>query len=278
MEKTVPTSTVADAASTLHDLMRGAIELPVLPETTAKLLRMCNDPEIQPVTLVECVRSDAAISGHVLRLANSALFGVGTQIGSLRQAIARLGMNKLREIVLFVSCRERVFDVPGFEQDVRESFRKSFAAAIICQEIARCRRKNVEDAFLCGLLHDIGRPVLLQAVAEWQKQKRVRFDREELMAAVEQHRTEVGSDLVREWQLPERIAETVAGQACIDKSQTTDTTRLLELGCCLVEVLFGSERSLDDVQQLAIVEQLNLYPEELAEILSKSEDLLSGVE
>lgn len=62
---------------------------------------------------------------------------------------------------MLISCRSKVFNVEGFKTDVRESFDLSLATAALSQEIARVRRLNVEDAFLCGLLHDIGRPVLL---------------------------------------------------------------------------------------------------------------------
>ena len=66
-------------------------------------------------------------------------------------------MKKIREIALLVACQAKVFRVPGFDQQVRAIFKHCIAAAAFAQEIARMRRWNVEESFLCGLLHDAER-------------------------------------------------------------------------------------------------------------------------
>ena len=274
--KTPSNATTIDSEAMLQELMDSSFELPMLPETTSKLLQLCNDPDVEPSRLADCIRRDASIAGHVLQLSNSPLYGVGTQIASLNQAVARLGIKRLREIVLVVSCRERVFDVPEFETEVRESFRESFAAAVVSQEIARVRRLSVEDAFLCGLLHDVGRPVLFQAAVDFQQSNSVDFRRDDLLRVVDQNQASVGGTLIQKWGLPDRIADTVARQAEAECESATTETKLLSLARSLTGILRGtSESTLDDIRQLSIVAQLNLYPDDVESILQTSEDLLS---
>ena len=119
---------------------------------------------------------------------------------------------RIREIALVVSCKSRVFNVPGFEDIVRGSFRVSLASAFFAQEIARLRRRNVEDAFLSGLLHDIGRPILLQASIDYQEAHRLAFDREDLLNAIQYHRLDAAGSLIEAWKLPSRIANAVRCQ------------------------------------------------------------------
>ena len=171
MASTETKAPAADQSSTLKHLLtervtKGELELPVLSETSTRLLQLCNDAESSPRDLARYIRQDLAIAGHLLRIANSSLYCGGMPIVSLQQAIARLGVAKLKEIVIVISCGIRVFCAKGFETEVRESFRCSLGVAAFAQEIARQCRMNVEEAFLCGLLHDVGRPVLLQLIAD----------------------------------------------------------------------------------------------------------------
>lgn len=274
METAASTPTV-DSESILAELME-TFELPMLPETTSRLLQMCNDPDVEPASLADCIRSDASIAGHVLQLANSPLYGVGTQIASLKQAVARLGIKRLREIVLVVSCRERVFNVPGFEQEIRDSFRFSFATAVVSQEIARVRRLNVEDAFLCGLLHDVGRPVLLQAAVDFEKANKISLTRDELLAMVERNRTDVAVNLIKKWMLPDRIADTVGNQLESDAPEAATEAKLLSLACMLSSILMDKQEfDLPTIQKLSLVEQLNLYSEDVETVLETSQELLN---
>ena len=101
-----------------HDVLSGLIqdgelELPLLAEKTSRLLSMCKDPDCSTRELAELIRMDQSIASHVLRMANSPMYSCGIRIVSLQQAVARLGLATLREIILIVSCRGRVFDVKG---------------------------------------------------------------------------------------------------------------------------------------------------------------------
>ena len=252
----------------------GDFELPLLPEAASQLLGMCNEPDCPPQELAACIRRDQAIATHVLRLANSTAFYSGAEIVSLQQAIARLGLHQIRLIVLVISCQSRVFDVQGFDAEVRNSFRRSLGAALFNQEIARTRRLNVEDAFLCGLLHDIGRPVLLQALVDVQKKQGFNVDRQSGLEAVDQHRIEVGTKIIESWKLPRRVAQIVSDQLPADASIQRQEAKALCLAIKMTDSLFDDEFEADAIVEHEMVEPLNLYPSQLASILGKRDAIL----
>ena len=267
--------TVASSKTCPEDVLRqlveqDALELPLLPETASKLVGLCNQQEVLPAKLAECIRRDQSIATHVLRMANSAIYSTGSPVVSLKQAVTRLGMNRIREVVLIIACQGRVFEAAGFEKEVRESFQRSLAVAVFAEEIARNQKLNVEDAFLCGLLHDVGRPVLLQSLVDYQKAEKLEFSREAVLDSVEAFRKEVGANLIRRWALPEHVALTVRDQGDVSADCTNQSAKLLSLALGFAEHYFESRDADQTVLlQHPMVAALNLYPEQIEEVLEK---------
>lgn len=283
MENQALNEIAVDDASKLKCLLRDLVEsrsfdLPLLPESSSSLLRMCNDPDCSPRDLSECIRRDQSIATHLLRVSNSTMYSSGTPIVSLQQAVARLGTQRIREIVLIISCQGRVFDVKGFEEDVHNSFRASLAVAAFAQEVARSCRLNVEEAFLSGLLHDIGRPVLLQAVADLLTQHDLPNDKHEILESIEEYRIEIGKALIEAWNLPEHVGQTVGQQLLEDAKEGCREAKILNLAISIADWL---NRGLEDTESLRthpMLEQLNIYPDQLDTILGNREMVLEMIE
>ena len=256
-------------------LVDDKLELPMLPDSMSKLLQLCNDPGSSPAILADCVRREAAVSAHVLRVANSALFGGTSTVGSIQQALARIGVGRLREIVLMISCKGRAFRAPGFETQMRESHQISLAAAVISQEIARARRQNVEDAFISGLLHDIGTPVLLQLVADNESLFDFAIQRDGVLAAIQETRASVAAKMINEWHLPDRISRTIAGLDSVSAEGSSDEVLVLALA-----ISAGEERVADAAPEypVEVLERLNLYPEDIDDAVERSQGLISVLE
>lgn len=271
------TQTLQDAVFSL--LSAGNSELPVLPEVAAQLLKLTNDVDCDVADIVAMIKRDQSLTGHVLRISNSVRYTTGVTVSSVQQAVARLGLLRIREIVVLISCQCRVFNVPEFEDDVRQSFRKSLATAAFAQEIARVRRMNVEEAFLAGLLHDVGRPVLLQALADRQRRFGLMATDTEISAAAEEHRITFSSRLINSWDLPVRVAEAVEfhlspsdAPTCSLQAATVGlaselATATLTPGCTQPH---PGEPSL-------ILAMLNIYPEQLESITRKRDEILEWV-
>ena len=255
-------------------------ELPMLPEVAAQLLKLTSKVDCEVSAIVALIKRDQSLTSHLLRIANTLRYSTGITVSSIQQAVARLGLNSVREIVVLISCQCRIFDVAGFEKDVRQSFRKSLTAAAFSQEIARIRRMNVEEAFLAGLLHDVGRPILLQALSDRRRQGVLSSSDDELRVAAEEHRIGLAARLIASWELPSRVAETVRFQnaAFAARDQELQSAMLSLAIDIATATLAGREiinGSFDEHPMAALV---GLYPEQLANVLRHRQTILEWVD
>lgn len=258
-------------------LAAGSIDLPLLPEVAQRVLSACSDERTEVRHLATLIQRDPAMAANLLRVANSALYATPVPIVSLPQALARLGIARVREAALLISCQTRIFRGTG--DAVRKLFQHSIAAGAFAQEFARMRRWNVEEAFLCGLLHDVGRPVLLQTIEDVEESLHLQLDAEARAAAIDLAHPEVGAALVKQWKLPARLAETIRfhhdpfhAPTC---AQTAMMTRLSdELAYFALEDGTGSA---ERVRGLDVLEVLNVYPDELETLLGQKPKVLEVI-
>src|SRR3954468_5067550 len=182
-------------------LAAGTLELPLLPGVAMEVSSAAAKDEVDARVIADLLKRDPALSAHVLRIVNSPVYSPRAQIVSLQQAVARVGAVKIREIALVIACRTGVFKAKGYEQEIDAVFRHSIGTALFAQEIARSTRNNVEDAFLCGLLHDVGRAVLLQALVTLLRDAKANADREAMLGLVSELHEPAGSALAKAWGL-----------------------------------------------------------------------------
>jgi putative nucleotidyltransferase with HDIG domain len=256
------------------------LDLPVLAGTAQRVMQMALDEDVDPVHLADAIRNDSAMAGNLLRIANSPLYRARSAIVSLQQAISRLGMHQVREIALAIVCESRVFRVRGFEKELTELFRHCLATAHFAQEIARVKRWNVEEAFLGGLMHDIGRPVLLQAVSDLSRELDCRLSKQQALALVTAAHERAGSRLVTRWELPGRISDAVfhhhhhmaevQGGPLFAVVGLADELAHFALRDGTIE-----EPALRDSPRLGV---LNLYPQEMSALIACGEKVRLAVE
>lgn len=183
--------------------------LPVMPAAVSRLLRISEDA-ISTVELEQIASSDPVLAARLLGAANSAQFGSRFEIVRLRQAILRVGVPAARRIAI-ASCLAGLFA----SRALRELWEHSQAVADIMLELARLCSIDTETAYLAGLLHDIGRlgfmvfPTDRHAQEEsWLQAGFPRVYAEALAYGTDHSR--LGAEILREWDLPERIVDAVA--------------------------------------------------------------------
>jgi putative nucleotidyltransferase with HDIG domain len=191
----------SSASAHWADRLDGA-DVPVLPDVTDQVLRLASDPNASLAQVAQALSRDVAAAAHVMRLANSALHRGREPIVTLQQAAARLGTQKLRDVAVMVAAESKLFRARGFEAEARAAYGHGLLTGLWAQEIARKLRGPVEEAFLCGLLHDVGVPVLLQLAVERVPGAAER--RAVILADVDARHAVVGAELARRWKLPER--------------------------------------------------------------------------
>jgi len=264
----------------LEKIAQGAFELPMLPEIASQVMAATQDVECDARKLSKLIHRDASLAGHVLKLANSPLYAPTVPIVSLQQAVSRLGMKRIREMALLVACQARVFRVPGHDAKVRAIFRHSIAAGAYAQELARMRRWNVEEGFLCGLLHDAGRPVLLQLLVDVQRELDLGVDASLVEDVLDEMHAPVGARLAEGWKLPARLAETIEfhhrPQDAPTAGQTAMMTRMADdLAHFALQTKPVAE---SDLHEHPMLVPLNLYRDELESLMARREQVKAAAE
>lgn len=258
----------AEARIWLERQLERELELPMLPEAAARVIALCDDEDSDARALEAVLERDPSLTACVLKVANSALYASSEPIVSLQHAVSRLGMGTVRNLALTESLRTRLFDVPGHAATVGDIWDHCALAAVFAREIARKQRRNVEAAFLCGLIHDVGRSVVLQTVLRMPRSCGT-LSEEQIELAMDVHHARVGARLVQTWGLADWTAAAVEHHhdpdSAVPHEDLARITRLADLLADWVNTP-GSEASDFPVDDPVIV-ALNLYPDDVDALL-----------
>ncbi|MCA9322979.1 MAG: HDOD domain-containing protein [Planctomycetes bacterium] len=261
-------------------LQSRAIDLPVLPEASTKIIRLCDDPECEPKDLADLVRTDQALMAHLLRVVNSAGEGSAVPIVSLQFAVNRLGLIRIKMITLSIACKSSVFNNDSFRGVVRRLFRHAVATSVCAQEVARLKRMNVEQAFTAGLLHDVGRPILLQLATNHIKNAGIELEPEEIFEVIHERHEFAGAQLAESWSLPDCLVAAIQHHHEPTKAGEHERlARCVRFADQLADHLLGvggalTERAIHAHPDLA---PLNLYPDDVETLLSMKDTIRDSV-
>jgi HD-like signal output (HDOD) protein len=158
-------------ASIERDLKEYIKNMPSLPTSVTKVLEICNNPQTSPTDLNHVISLDPVLVGRVLKLINSAYYGIGQPVTSLVRAIIMLGINTVKNLALSTAVMGHLnpqkksigLDMEGF-------WRHSLCVGVSSKLLAKKRgidTKMLEEYFTAGLLHDIGK-IPLNAVLSKQ--------------------------------------------------------------------------------------------------------------
>ena len=137
-------------------------DLPPLPHVAAQALSLIEDPDTTAAKLTELLGGDTALAARVLKIANSAMFSRQREITTINQAIMTIGFKTLKGIIVAATLRQLNRKFGKVEQMLWEN---STCTAMGARYIAgKLKRSYVEEAFLLGLLHDLGKLVLMRQV------------------------------------------------------------------------------------------------------------------
>jgi HD-like signal output (HDOD) protein len=257
------------------DIAAGKIKLPVLPAVATEVLSSSLDDSSDAARLAELIQQDQSLASHVLRVVNSPAFRGTTEIVALQQAIARLGMVRIREIALTASLKNAMTSKGSFQELMDEAWRQGLAAGLWSKEVARATRRNVEQAYLCGLLHNIGQSFV--AVDLGKREPALALsDAAYLMQALGR---EAGIALVTEWQLPPMVSTciTFLGHFAAADADADDVA-VVEAGCTIARAGLNDALDAQVVLQELAVQHLNLYPDDVETLLGFAENIRSALE
>jgi HD-like signal output (HDOD) protein len=256
------------------------IDLPVLPQVAGKVMALTNDPAADAARLSALIHQDQALAAHVLRIANSPAYMPRTPIASLQHAVAMLGVNQLSEIAVTISLKSGTVKIPGHEADVRQLWRHALASGAYAKEIARMRRYNVESAYLCGLLHAVGKPVVLKTVTSIAGEMHIPLDSSAIIAFLDGYHSRVGSLIATEWALPPQVADAITYYGLYEQAPSHRQEAMMTCLADRLATYILVPDSFDDttLREHGVFADLNLYPNDIDALLSLKEKVVNLVD
>lgn len=201
----------------LPDLVKKTGDLPPLPEVVTRLLQMSRDPDVSLREMAKLIKIEPALTAKVLRLCNSAYYGLPRKVSSIDESLVYLGADTLVNFVL-AGCISAFYRQAqdGYGLAAGELWRHSVACAIAAQQIGETTGDDdTMLAFTAGLLHDVGKIVINAEVrAQFDiifgrvQESGITFEEAEREVLGFTH-CEVGAEIARTWNLPETLIEAI---------------------------------------------------------------------
>ncbi len=194
----------------LQKLVERSPDLPTLPVVLVRVQQALADPRVSAARIGDILHEDQALTAKTLKLVNSAYYGFPQKINSVTRAIVILGFSKVREVLLTASVFEAFRkDGDGSAFDATGFWMHSLGTAVASQAVARhLRMPSADEAFVAGLLHDLGKVVLAQHLKpEFQQVAALTSQEGILMVRAEErvmgvNHTAIGRWLVERWNFP----------------------------------------------------------------------------
>ncbi len=198
--------------SVVGAITSGAYEPPRLPDSALEIMVAADDANTSADTLAKLIHRDQFLAMRVLRVANSAAFRpADRRIYSLAQAIARLGFVGTRNVVVAAAMEQSIYRGPR-RALLHGYWRASVGSAVGFQLVERIAGRNADAAFLAGLMHNVGKPVLvwiLDDLIDRQYPGRIAFEdvSHELIHLLH---ARIGSIIIGTWNAPKGMVELIA--------------------------------------------------------------------
>ncbi len=189
------------AASILALIFSPAYKIPMLPTQASEAMAMANDADMSFQEVSKLLECDPILGARILSVANSPLYARRGVVTALRTALLRLGSNTLRDVLTQAVAEAYIFR-GGAAKFLRQQRTHAVGVAHITRIVCRTAGHETEGAFVCGLLHDLGRFLAYRILEE---ERSVRPD---LRANVlDEIHCEIGGRVCQAWDLPDRVRE-----------------------------------------------------------------------
>ena len=263
-------------------IAEGSLELPPPPQIASEVMRLTRGDAVtdeaaegSAAELARLIQRDIALAGHVMRVANSALYARRTPVVTLPQAIAWLGIREIRNIAFAVALQGQVFKSAYFRHEMADLWRESVIVALFAQEIARLKRRNVESAYLCGLLHRAGMAVILGRIGEAALRHGVEPQPGQVLEIASRHETRVGTQLSVAWSLPPTVAAAISHwrdppAAEMARAEVMEVALARQISEELRTPGIGGELPDTLLGPVSVwMDELSIYPDELFSIMAQ---------
>lgn len=227
----------------LDDVIKQIKDLPTLPVVAQEMLSNLDDENTGLDVICEKVSLDQSLTAKMLRLANSSYYGANSKVVTLQQAVALLGIKNVKELILMASIESSFPTSNCHNFDAKAFWRHSIATAICAELISRTLKMKHDFAFTAGLLHDIGRLVLVTCFPK-DYEKVLDFREQQDCYLLDAERAVMGVDhvvvgwlLAKEWEFSDAIQDAIRGHHQPDDKSLNSIASVVHVANSIVHAL-----------------------------------------
>ena len=263
-----------------HKIVSKIHSLPSISGVAPKILAILDDPNSSAEEVQETLRLDPGLTANILKMTNSAYFGLSNKVGSVKQAVVLLGWRKLVKIVL-ATCVNAVMDksIPGYDLPSGELWRHSVAVSVTAEGLMKELGREADDRiFTAALLHDLGKLVMGEFVAEDLEAIRLTAEKDIPFQMAEREilgtdHAEIGAMLLESWSFPSNLIEAVRWHHEPDSAENPgtliDIVHVANVLCLMLGIGAGIE-GLHYRPSATATKRLGLKPKNLEVVASQT--------
>ncbi len=178
---------------------------PTLPSVAVELMSLSQRAEVEIDDVVKLVEQDSLIAGRILKLVQSPIYSGAAQIGSLRDALMRVGLRTLRDLVMEIAMNLKVFRSADYADTMELLRRHSTVTAHLAKLVCKYSPIEGEFAFMAGLLHDVGIAGTLLALSDRKSGRKTPPALVAIWPAVDRVHQRAAEIMADHWALPAEI-------------------------------------------------------------------------
>jgi putative nucleotidyltransferase with HDIG domain len=272
----------------VDEILQSATELPPFPAVIQRALQLVDDPKSSARDVVEIIQYDQSITADVLKLCNSAYFGLRRAVHSLNEALVMIGFDQLLEIILSRESAGLLYEpCKGYDLEYGELWRHSVACGLLSRIVStRLNRESTPAHFTAALLHDIGKMMLSKFVKDYFEEIR-RMVQDRHLSFVEAEKEvlgidhgELGGRITEQWEFPKSIVSAVRyHHAPGSAPENREMVELISL-CDVVVMLTGIGGGADGLSYRGyeeVIKQHHLKGEDIERFIVQLEDRFQEV-
>ena len=273
----------------LEEKLKSCPNLPSPPTIAIQIIQLANEPETDFKKIIKLLTCDPALASKILRIANSPIYPYVKKVENLHQALMVLGLNATISLALSFSLVQSLQTTKGAGLDYTLYWKRALLSGMACQVLGKtCKVAEVEELYLAGLLQDLGMLALDQVFPDlYLSHAGQQSDHASLIAHEQQSldltHGAVGSWLLTQWNLPDRLRIAVAGSDDPSRIPAQDEratfTSCVSISGMIAEIFL---RETDDAYLQLVNEQagslLQLTPETLMDVLETIKERLPETE
>jgi HD-like signal output (HDOD) protein len=183
--------------------------IPVLPALASRVIEVATDPDVSLVQLANLIGKDQVLASRLLQLANSAHWAPMQGIGPISEAVVRIGVDGVRNMVFTVCFSSRMYDPGIYGEQGRLLIEHGIGTAYLARMVAEQADEDEDEAFLYGLLHDIGKLLILKLAHDFKRRTGTTVPPEEVALALELRHASFGGITLKRWGLPAGLEEPI---------------------------------------------------------------------